>query len=66
VLCEDGEPRELLLGAGTPDNDGRVFDPIWGMYVDEFDDFMDDEQQAYESVLNEQYKDTGVNIGDLI
>lgn len=55
-----------LLGAVSNDKDERPFDPIWGMYLDEFEDFTEDEQNAYESVLDEQYKDTGVNINDIM
>ena len=64
LLQESSADKSLC--ASTNVKNGKAFDPVWGMYVDEFEDFTDDEQRAYESALDEQYKNTGVNINELI
>lgn len=65
ILCEDEEPHATQIGTTMSDDAGRPFDHVWGMYVDEFEDFSDEEEAEHQRVLDEQYKDTGININDL-
>lgn len=40
--------QDQLLGTTVCGTDGRLFDPVWGMYVDEFEDW--DNRAIYESI----------------